>query len=524
MEELVAQGRWDAYFKHCHLLDEHVLWPAKKIGIAISEDALDSFAQELEEKEISTVVNIRAKVPESIRPVKVWKREPKVIPKGAVKKVIPVITQKCMSCGEIDISIKHRCKDKKKKPNVKVAEVDAERLVLIEEFNPASNDQVMAYIRHRGLSGGKGSGKRKTSKPSTDKKTLRSLVKLSKDPFFKDVLDYRAIAKVRGTYVVGTRKHLVDGRIHPTFLHNPSTLRLSSVNPNIQNVVADREGSDAIAAGFRKCLVASAGKKLIEIDYSGIEAVQVGWFAKDEDYIRLAKTSVHAYLTAYLAGVPAHLSWSDAKLIPYLKEVKEKHPQLYDMAKRCVHGTNYGLTPYGMHDRFPDIFPNLREAKRVQESYFLLCPKLKEWQQQTRDFAAKHGYLGGGAHPFGYMHYFWDVYRFDSDGNYLGFGEDAKRCIAFFPQSTAAGVLYEACLTMTDPESDYYIGEYDNGRTPIRALIHDSVLAEVPNSKVESFITKARGAMEAPIPQQDGLVVGTEVKVGKSWDKMEKVT
>jgi hypothetical protein len=95
-----------------------------------------------------------------------------------------------------------------------------------------------------------------------DRKTLEANLAKTKHPFYRALLDYRAIKKVLSTYVEGTERRLdADDRLHPHFTFKPSTQRLSCTAPNIQNVVADREkvdGKPGLASGYRTCVVARA--------------------------------------------------------------------------------------------------------------------------------------------------------------------------------------------------------------------------------------------------------------------------
>ena len=99
---------------------------------------------------------------------------------------------------------------------------------------------------------GKKAKKAKTNKPSTDDKALEAAYKKTKDQFYKLLLEFRSITKVRGTYAEGMEKRLgSDGRLHAHFGHHPSTLRLSCRNPNLQNVIGDKDGDEAVAAESR---------------------------------------------------------------------------------------------------------------------------------------------------------------------------------------------------------------------------------------------------------------------------------
>ncbi len=123
-----------------------------------------------------------------------------------------------------------------------------------EPFNPDSPKQVLAYILAQGHTPGKS---KQTGEPSADRETLNKLWAETAQPFYHHMVQYRAVGKVRGTYVMGTEKRLDgDDRIHPTTTFKPSTMRTSQVNPNLQNVVADKGGGESLAAGFRLVVVA----------------------------------------------------------------------------------------------------------------------------------------------------------------------------------------------------------------------------------------------------------------------------
>lgn len=351
----------------------------------------------------------------------------------------------------------------------------------------------------------------------------------------------------------------------------------SYVSPNITNVTQDKGGKANLAAGFRKCVIASPGCRLLEVDYSGIEAVETGWFARDPAYIRLAKLGVHAYLASHLLGRPADLAWSDHDLLAYFGSLKKAHALIYDQAKRCVHGTNYGLTPYGMASTFPDLYKDDKAAERVQKIYFEICPALPAWHAALRQQAYDAGCLGGpgevllgadnacykpgwkGAspwpHPFQYRHWFWSVLAYspiteaqhlrrakqgrpsvDIQGRWfaVNWGEDSKRVIAFYPQSTASGVLKRSARALfAHPDHPSYIGDAYHGRTPFRAPIHDSLLLEVPDRAWDRVYERVCREMLRPISEQplpavwgmgSHLQVGIAAKVGRNWLEMEEIT
>lgn len=416
--------------------------------------------------------------------------------------------------------------------NLVKQETLVERWVVPGEFNPRSNSQILAYMEHIGHKG-KPSKHSKTGTASADEAALKGLA--AKNCFFKSLLEFRKIDKLKSTYVTSNLGRLdTNDRVHPKFLPKPTTWRLSCVDPNWQNIPArDIDDEDSLTRTFRQCVVASPGCVLVEADFAGIEAVQTGYFANDPDYIRLSRHGIHAYLTSFKVGEPADLSWPEEQLAAHLAYIKKKYKDdiVYFAMKRGVHLTNYGGSPWMMQRAEPSIFPTVKAAKEVQDFYLDLVPKLKVWQSKLRERAARENFLGGNDHPYKFRHWFWDVVAYDKNGRQKP-GADWNKVVSFYPQSTAAGVLYDAVLRLQDPLSCHYVGDMFDGKTPLRALIHDSIVAEVPKAKLEPFLERLTGSMLEPLRAQpldhtwgmgDFLQIDVDVKVGLNWGDMESV-
>lgn len=342
--------------------------------------------------------------------------------------------------------------------------------------------------------------------------------------------------------IIGGMPVGVDGRVRTTFCHNPSNLRLSSQRPNLQNI--PRTSGDEVARWVKEIFVAPVGYLLYELDYSAIEAVLVGYFAGDPNYIRFAKLGVHAYLASHLLHRPADLSWTDSDLKSYFKQLKQTEGPTYDIAKRVVHLSNYRGTPTKMHQEYPETFRTRKDAEKLQGIYFDLFPSIPQWhlnlcervdgakrrRRGEQDEAVDPWTLGVcyAQNPFGYRHEFYNVLDWTHtelpDGSKLwhsALGDDAKRLISFLPSSTASAILKRAAKRV--------FVDYPDIGANLRLLVHDSIVGEAAERDVERDVGVIHELMTRPIPQlpldpswQMGeyLSINAEVKVGPSWADM----
>ncbi len=595
--DLQKTGMYDLAMKYVHELMYKALRPAQIIGVQIDRPALLAFKADLGQKATRLLDQIAQCVPDDLLPLtpkqgltrkplenvlhvkataftrkgkKRAGKEASEIKLDLYKRAIVVERQlerevlSCRTCGTAEVQRRHRCADKRE-PDVALETRSVTRWFWQEPFNPDSPDQVLAYIKFRKHAPGRA---KKSQAESTNKETLKKLTRTG-DPFYSFLLDYRAVVKVKGTYVDGTERLMdANDRVHPEYSFKPSTGRLSAANPNITNVVSDRGGPDTLAAGFRKCVVSVQGSRLLEVDFGGSEAVDFGWWCRDPNYIRLAKLGVHSGLASHILQRPYDPTWSDKDLGAYFKAIKKSDDQhtkeTYQRSKIYVHATSYGLTTHGMVLQFPELFPTVKIAEQYMAIFMAMAPKAIPFQRAIRELAFKQHYLGGpGVHPFGDKHWFWSVFTYkkitsaqywkiialarkkgwqDTDapvanfnGQYfrINLGEDGKRAVAFLPQSTTAGKLKEVLLRLFDPDSPSYLGTIADGLTPLRAPIHDSLLLEIPTRLFDLvaetvFREMQRPFEQMPMPEDWGLgpylATGISAKTGLaggSWAAME---
>lgn len=315
-------------------------------------------------------------------------------------------------------------------------------------------------------------------------------------------------------------------------------------------------------------ITADVGCRLAELDFGGIEARLTGWLllrhgfssTGAQQYCRLARLGMHAAVTSIKVGKPVDLTQSDAHVKRTLDAVKEAHPTEYDTAKRTVHANNYGMTVYGMVERFPQFFPTIKAAEEFQSFYYALAPDLPLWHTALRKRAREAGMLGGptlpGAapglwdHPYGYRHWFWDVFTYRPANEFtarkwlrdpsraarvvnmhgkwftISPGGDWNRTISEYPQSIASGHMKDSQLALFSPDSPDFIGDCYFGRTPLLAPIHDSLLLHIPNRCWDRVVEIVARVMQRPNPrlpipaswnEGSSLAIGVSGSAGRNW-------
>jgi DNA polymerase I-like protein with 3'-5' exonuclease and polymerase domains len=324
-----------------------------------------------------------------------------------------------------------------------------------------------------------------------------------------------------------------DHRIRTTYSHNPSTLRLASQQPNLQNLPRP-QGVDDLATIIRNLIVAGPGQTFTARDYSGIEAVLVGYFALSPRYIRLAKMDVHSFYTSYaLNALDGRVSsadlpdfgWEDARLVARLAEIKKEFKKdRNELYKHLVHGANFMQGAKGAREKiFRETgieFP-LKTVTRVMDVYFELFPEIRKWHKAVGLQADRDGFL---RNPFGYIHRFNAVYRHVKENGKWEKkpGDDANAVIAFLPQSTAAGIIKEALLRL-------YFKRFEEAGQYLRLQVHDEIFSEVPEGLVEVVDAIKKEEMERPVPELalplsygmgPMLSIDTEGKKGPRWGQM----
>ncbi len=516
-EDLIIENMWDLYLTdsvelmpilnnagdHGNMVDVEF---SKKLEaeMLIEKNKLEKLAQPL--------------VPKEILPRKRYKKLPKEID-NAERVFEPVESTgkiKCCSiCGAKNVTkASHLTKGGKKNPcKAAGGTIIIQPGIVVEwdeilNFNLNSSDQVKDYIRFYKHEMGKN---RKTDSDSCNSKHLKKLMAKyhQTHPFYSIKIDYSKVAKTISTYVYH-KKMDTNNIVHGYFNNSPTTWRLAQRNSNFMNVGKRETNPWAVEA--RKQIIARPGHCFVGADSTSIEAVIVGYLIGDHNYIRMANKSIHAWLCCLELGI----EFNDQNV----EMIKKDHKDLYNKFKVANYLLMYGGDPYLMHMEEPKTFPTLKDAQNVKDKIFTLIPALAQYQKETREKAKKEGVL---TTPWGYRHYFYDVYTFarNKNGQYLynddgspkiKLGQDAKTCLAFKPQNTAGGFGRKSCLIIGNSEWGKYMCA--------NCFVHDGYTLEVPYDKrfeAEQFLVTT---LMRPVPELNNLIFGCETEMnceGGNW-------
>jgi DNA polymerase-1 len=298
------------------------------------------------------------------------------------------------------------------------------------------------------------------------------------------VLDYRQLSKLKSTYVDALPILLnhCTNRLHTTFNQTGAvTGRLSSTNPNLQNIPIRTELGREIRAAF----VAEPGNVLLSADYSQIELRLLAHFSEDELLVEAFRRGddIHSLTASQVFGVP-----------PMLLDAEHRR-----RAKAVNFGIVYGLSAFGLAQQ---LGIEQREAKRFIEAYFEKYSGVRRFidkvLQQTR-LDQKVKTIFGRVRPIPDIN--------SKNANMRGF---AERTAVNTPLQGTAADLIKLAMIRLDEEM-----RARNLKSRMLLQVHDELLFEVPEAELDAMRTLVREKMETVYRLNVPLLV--EIGVGPNW-------
>ncbi|HEX6270842.1 MAG TPA: DNA polymerase I [Anaerolineales bacterium] len=312
-----------------------------------------------------------------------------------------------------------------------------------------------------------------------------------KHPVVDWILEHRELSKLKSTYVDALQAALNSetGCVHTSYSQiGAVTGRLSSSNPNLQNIPIRSEEGRRIRHGF----VAGKGNVLLSVDYSQIELRIVAHMAQDE-----------AMLAAFRAGEDVHATTAAAI---YGVEPEAVTKQMRRRAKGINFGLIYGMSVFGL-TRYTDL--TLAEAETFVKTYFEKFPGIKRYLDGIRKQAAKQGYVET---LLGRRRYFPAL---QSKANVQVKNREEREAINAPVQGTAADIMKIAMLKVPPALEGAGL------RAKMLLQVHDELLFECPANELEETARVVQDTMASAYPLS--IPLSTEARYGPNWGDMKPI-
>lgn len=339
-------------------------------------------------------------------------------------------------------------------------------------FNPRSPKQIKAFFETQGV-----------RLDTTNKEALAALYERLQPgsnlyEFVGTLLEHRRKQKLHSTYVVGIRKRMYRGRVYTTYLlHGSTSGRLASRNPNLQNIVRDKD--------IKRQFVVSRDENIfVHADYKQAEGRVIATLAKDE-YLR----SIFSDPTRDIFDELCNQIYGVGK---WNKEGRIR-------IKAFFYGIGYGRTIYSIAHEFK---MSLNEADRLYRSLSDLIPATMAWQQQIKEAVLSGQDL---TTTFGRRRRFWLI----TDQNRKDVLNEA---LSFKPQSTASDICLSAFVELRPML---------RGIGFVRLTIHDALVVEAPEDRKDEVADMMKTVMVAKGKEwTDYVPFEVDTTFGKDWGSL----
>ncbi|MBU6310748.1 hypothetical protein KGO06_02310 [Patescibacteria group bacterium] len=360
-----------------------------------------------------------------------------------------------------------------------------------ESFNINSPKQLADILFVKLGLGGTKQKKTATGQLSTKESEL---IKLAEEhPIVAEILAYRELSKLLGTYIDAIPPLLdAHGRLHTTFSQTgTATGRLSSRDPNVQNIPTKTE----LGRRIREAFVAPRGSVLITSDYSQIELRLAAILSEDEKLMDIFARGedVHAAVAAQVFNV----------------EQSEVTKEMRRRAKVINFGILYGMGVTALRE---NLGTDRAEAQAFYTKYFDTFTGLAAYLERTRESARRLGYT---TTLFGRKRHFPGL------ASTLPYVQaQAERMAINAPlQGTQADIIKIAMVRIHDLFNRSYPGAH------IVLQIHDELMFEVPESLCDEIVARTTDIMEHVLSPQEtkGVPILVHSQIGKNWGAMTDV-
>ncbi|MBT9393096.1 DNA polymerase I [Hymenobacter sp. NST-14] len=354
-----------------------------------------------------------------------------------------------------------------------------------QEFNIASPKQLGEILFDKMDLGGKKIKKTKTGQYATGEEILSQLA--AEAPIAGLILEHRQLSKLRSTYVEALPQLVceLDGRVHTSFNQAvTATGRLSSTNPNLQNIPIRTEKGREI----RKAFVPRDDQHvLLAADYSQVELRIMADFSGDETMIE-----------AFRLGQDIHTSTASKVFRVPLSEVDG---EMRRKAKTVNFGIIYGISAFGLAQR---IGIGRKEATDIIETYFQEFPRVKQFMDESINQARELEYA---TTLLGRRRYLRDI----NSRNATLRGYTERNAINAPIQGTAADIIKKAMINIHQWLRDEKLA------TRMILQVHDELVFDAVQEEVAYITPKIKELMATALLLPHGVPLEVEVGTGRNW-------
>lgn len=359
--------------------------------------------------------------------------------------------------------------------------------------------------------------KKPTKNPATSEDVLLELKDKDETGFIETLLKYREITKLYSTYIVGIRDILnPDNTLHGSFLiHGTVTGRLSSRNPNLQNMPRDTTAKD-----IKYMFVCPKGKVMMQLDYSQAELRVVAGWSQDKQMLEWFRVGHDIHLAT--ACKKYKISYEDAYKIysneddPDFKIWKVRRKQ----AKTIGFGVLYQQGPNHLKESLstPDHKATKEEAIEFLDEWFDTFPRIRKFVKKQQKFAEEHGYV---VSPFGRKRRLPEARNKREQGKYAKALRDAVNAPI---QGTASDFALFSSILIRE--------QIMQGKLPASieqiGTIHDSLMFYLdPKDMNDEVVDHLFNICKDPDTQKyfgfklKGITMAVDFELGLRWSKLK---
>ena len=351
-----------------------------------------------------------------------------------------------------------------------------------EEFNISSPKQLGEILFDK-MKIAANPKKTKTGQYSTSEEILSYLAK--ENDFVKTILEYRSLTKLQNTYIKALPNQISKntGKIHTEYLQTvAATGRLSSINPNLQNIPIRTERGKEIRKAF---IPRNKDFVILSADYSQIELRIIAALSEEENMINAFENNEDIH--------------SSTAALVFNTKIKNVTSMQRTNAKTVNFGIIYGVSAFGLSNQ-----TNLsrKEAKELIETYYNKYPKLKKYIASQISFAREKGYVET---LLGRRRYLKDI----NSRNSIVRGGAERNAINAPIQGSAADIIK---ISMINIQSKLIKRKF---QSKMLLQVHDELVFDVFKPELNDVITLVKDEMENAFILKVPLIV--DIDYGENW-------